>query len=208
MPKIYIQAGASFPFDVAKQGKYLIIRSLTKSVMLESDSFRGLSLDSGDAVDVSEFGAMRFENNHAEAVSIDYQISDLKVQTQAMQNIVVQRIIDPIQFEASVRVEDGLKIELIASSRLSSAPDMTLQAGEVKRVTSNASNRKQTLIQVLSDSPTLLRVGAANVAANIGAVLHGSISAPASTVIDSSADVYLFNASDSSAKVSVTEVLF
>ncbi|EKO3677625.1 hypothetical protein M3912_002824 [Vibrio metschnikovii] len=122
-------------------------------------------------------------------------------------NITVQRIIEPIQFEATVNVNDGQKVEVIASSRLNSIADKMLASGEKLRVTSNSQGREKTMIQVLSDEITLLRVGSVDISQNVGAVLVGSVLMPASMVVDSSAAVWVLNTSEKTAKISVTEVL-
>ena len=207
MPVINLTSNQNFDFNVSEKGKYLLIRSCDSGVVLGSDEFRSTGIQTGDAINVSEFDAMRFENPTDETLSVEYQISDLPISTNATQNLVIKRIIDPIQFEASVKVEDGLKVEQIAPSQLNSLPDIEIQAGQTVKVSSNELGRKQTTIQVISDRVTLLRVGGADVGADTGAILRGSFDAMASTVIDSSADVYLHNTASEVAKVSVTEVL-
>lgn len=207
MPIVNIQPNNRFDFNVGGVGKFLLIRFADSGVLLASDDFRASGVQTGDAINVAEFDAMRFENESGEVAKVEYQISDLPVQTNATQNITIQRIIEPIQFEASVKVVDGLQVETIAPAQLNSLADIEISAGQTVKVSSNLLGRKQTAIQVISDDVTLLRVGGANVSASRGAVLNGSILAPAATVIDSSAEVYLHNASGSLAKVSVTEVL-
>ncbi|MET2901415.1 hypothetical protein ABXV22_24440 [Vibrio rotiferianus] len=207
MPIINLTSGDSFDFNVSSKGKYLLIRASDSGVVLGSDDFRSTGIQTGDAINVSEFDAMRFENPTDETLRVEYQVSDLPISTNATQNIEIQRIIEPIEFEATVKLEDGLKVEPIAPTRLNSLPDKEIQAGQTVKVTSNETDRKQTVIQVHSDNVTLLRIGGVNVNANTGAILSGSVHAMASTVIDSSADVYLHNTASTVAKVSVTEVL-
>lgn len=207
MPVIKIEPKGRFDFNVGGKGKFLIIRNADENVKLASDDFRASGISTGDAINVTEYDEMRFENESDKAAQVDYQISDLPVQTNATQNLTIQRIIEPIQFEASVKVVDGLKVELISPNQLSSLPDKTIQPGQTVKLSSNALGRKQSAVQVISDDVTLLRVGGANVDASSGAILKGSITALASTVIDSAADVYAYNASNTEAKVSVTEVL-
>ncbi|WP_046030544.1 hypothetical protein [Vibrio vulnificus] len=207
MPIINIQPNDHFDFNVGGAGKYLLIRYADTGVFLASDSFRPSGIQTGDAINVTEFDAVRFENESVSVAKVEYQISDLPVQTNATQNITIQRIIEPIQFEASVKVVDGLKVELIAPNQLVSAQDKTIAPGQTAKVTSNALGRKQTAIQVISDEATTLRIGGANVAENVGALLRGSISAVASMVIESGAEVYVFNGSNTTATVSVTEVI-
>ncbi|MGR5278804.1 hypothetical protein ACPV5J_19135 [Vibrio rotiferianus] len=206
MPVINVQPNDRFDFNVGGVGKFLLIRFADSGVLLASDDFRASGVQTGDAINVAEFDAMRFENESGEVAKVEYQISDLPVQTNATQNITIQRIIEPIQFEASVKVVDGLQVEVIASSGMDSLPDKTVNAGQTVTINSNKLGRKQTLIQVISDDVTALRVGGAGVSANAGALLKGSINAPASMVIDNAAPVYVHNASATAAKISVTEV--
>ncbi|MGI2932280.1 hypothetical protein [Vibrio fluvialis] len=208
MPKVTIKPGDIFPFDVGNSGKYLLIRFTDHGVSLGSDNFRSQGIQTGDAINVEAHSVMRFENGTEQTVSVDYQITDLKVATNATQNLVIQRIIDPIQFEASVKVVDGLKVDVIAAASLNSLPDITIQPGETVKVTSNAANREKVAIQVISESVTTLRVGGANVAVNVGALLVGSVNAPASMSVDTSGDVWVFNTSQESvATVAVSEVI-
>lgn len=207
MPIVNVQPNNHFAFNVGGKGKFLLIRFADSGVLLASDDFRASGVQTGDAINVAEFDAMRFENESGEVAKVEYQISDLPVQTNATQNITIQRIIEPIQFEASVKVVDGLKVEPLVPSSLNSMSDVEIQAGQRIKVSSNVLGRKKTVIQVISDDVTTLRVGGENVSGNTGALLQGSILAIASVEIDSSADVYLFNASSSLATVSVTEVI-
>ncbi|EIV8467025.1 hypothetical protein MA794_001659 [Vibrio vulnificus] len=207
MPVIKIEPLKRFDFNVGGRGKYLIIRNSSENIKLSSDDFRASGISTGDAINVTEYDAMRFENDGEQVGTVEYQISDLPIQTSATQNLTITRIIEPIQFEASVEVTDGLKVEIIAPSGLRSLPDMNINAGQTVKVSSDAIGRKQTAIQVISDEATTLRIGGANVAANVGALLRGSISAVASMVIESGAEVYVFNDSDTTATISVTEVI-
>ncbi|MGR5276504.1 hypothetical protein ACPV5J_07485 [Vibrio rotiferianus] len=206
MPVINLEPHGSFDFNVGGKGQYLIIRNAADNVHLASDYFRSSGISTGDAINVSEYDAMRFENGSDSVATVEYQISDLPIQTNATQNLTITRIIEPIQFEASVKVVDGLQVEVIASSGMDSLPDKTVNAGQTVTINSNKLGRKQTLIQVISDDVTALRVGGAGVSANAGALLKGSINAPASMVIDNAAPVYVHNTSATAAKISVTEV--
>ncbi|MCR9640807.1 hypothetical protein NB496_09205 [Vibrio alginolyticus] len=206
MPLVKIEPQGRFDFNVGGKGKFLLIRNTDDGVKLASDDFRASGISTGDAINVAEYDGMRFENDSHVVVEVEYQISDLPIQTSVTQNLTIKRIIEPIQFEASVRVVDGLKVEVIASSGMDSLPDKTINAGQTVSVSSNKEGRKQTLIQVISDDVTTLRVGGAGVSANAGALLKGSINAPASMVIDNAAEVYIHNASAKAAKISVTEV--
>jgi len=206
MPSITIPAGEQFDFDVTAKGRNLLLRSVSKTVFLESDDFRGLILESGDAVDVGDYGEMRFINLHDVAITVSYQISDLNVINQAQQNVIIQRIIEPIQFEASVRVVDGLKVDPMSPSQLFTIADQTIEAGSTLKVSSERTNRKETAIQVISELETTLRIGNSSVNAGSGALLSGSIQNPAAFTVNSSAAVYVHNTSNTAATVAVLEV--
>lgn len=206
MPTINLQPNAGHRFDVGGTGKYLLIRFADENVTLSSDAFREAGIQTGDTIDVADFNAMQFNNRSSAPVKIDYQISDLKVATNATQRITVQRIIEPIQFNASVKVKDGLKVETIAPAALISQRDKVIPAFGKLKLTSNRHKRKQITVQVISDELTALRIGGENVAADCGALVLGSKHAPSALSVDTSAAVFAFNNSSTEARVSVSEI--
>lgn len=204
---INVVAGQEFPLSL--EGQYLYLRAARGDVDFYRDA-------SGERFTLNRTAVYRVKGGELGRLIVTPRFTgEIEVLTgwgefnppSDDSNLTIQRIIEPIQFEASVNVNDGQKVEVMKPTRLNTLPDRLVSAGERVRVTSNSQGRQSTLLQVISDELTALRVGGSDVSANAGALLVGALDMPASTVIETSAAVWVYNASKTAAKISVTEVL-
>ena len=117
----------------------------------------------------------------------------------------IDRIREPIQVTASATVENGT-VHVISGANLVISDDVTINAGQAKRLSGLNSERKALLVQVISSSRTQLRLGDSSVSQGRGIVLAGSISAPGSMPVETSGELWAFNESSEPATISVMEV--
>lgn len=117
----------------------------------------------------------------------------------------IDRIKEPIQVTASATVENGT-VHVISGANLAISDDVTINAGQAKRLSGLNSERKALLVQVISSSRTQLRLGDSSVSQGRGIVLAGSISAPGSMPVETSGELWAFNESSEPATISVMEV--
>lgn len=117
----------------------------------------------------------------------------------------IDRIKEPIQVTASATVENGT-VHVISGANLVISDDVTINAGQAKRLSGLNSERKALLVQVISSSRTQLRLGDSSVSQGRGIVLAGSISAPGSMPVETSGELWAFNESSEPATISVMEV--
>lgn len=192
------------PIAVGGKGKYLIVRQTSAPVFISADGLSPQRLESGDRINVLEFRNMFLSHNQSKAVNFDYQVSDLEHKPASTSGLVVQRIIEPIQFEATVKVQDGLKVESIAPKQFVTQPDVEIAPQSKVKVTS--SGAKHITAQVISDDFTTVRLGDFNVSGNRGLLLEGSRRAPGSLSLEYSGDLYVFNASQSTARICIVKV--
>ena len=192
------------PISVGGRGKYLIVRQTSAPVFIFADGLSPQRLESGDRINVLEFEKMFLNHNQSKAVDFDYQVSDLEHKPASTSGLVVQRIIDPIQFEATVKVQDGLKVEGIAPKQFVTQPDMDIAPQTKVKV--SGSGAKRITAQVISDQLTAVRLGDFSVSGNRGLLLEGNRSAPGSLSLEYSGDLYVFNASQTTARICIVKV--
>ncbi|SHO54479.1 hypothetical protein [Vibrio quintilis] len=189
---------------VGGKGRYLIVRSTSAPVFISADGLRPQRLQTGDRINVEQFNQMFVEHRQTSDVNFDYQISDLEHKPAATDDIVIRRIVEPIQFEAHVSVNDGLKVQEITPSLMTALDDVTLPPGQSVRLT--AGGFRQVTVQVISDELTPVRIGGGTVSATRGLLVLGSKSAIGSLSVDFSGAVHAYNASDKTAKLTIVGV--
>ncbi|MEZ8102222.1 hypothetical protein [Vibrio bivalvicida] len=199
-----LQPNKQTPISVGGKGKYLIVRSTSAPVFIGDDNLRPQRLESGDRINVSEFDKLFLEHKESQTVTFDYQISDLEVRPASTSGLVVQRIIEPIEFSATVSVADGLKVEPLSPAAMTTKPDIEI-APNAKVKICNSGFRKVS-IQVISDEVTTLRVGDFNIASNRGLMVMGSKHATGSLSLEFTGELYAVNTSTSTARLSVVGV--
>ncbi|MYM58521.1 hypothetical protein GTG28_04725 [Vibrio sp. OCN044] len=199
-----LQPGTQTPISVGGKGKYLIVRSTSAPVFISADSLRPQRLESGDRINVSEFDKMFLEHKAPQTVAFDYQISDLEVRPASTSGLVVQRIIEPIEFSATVRVEDGLRVEPLSPDTMTTKPDIEIAPNAKVKICN--SGFRQVSIQVISDNVTVLRIGDFNIASNRGLMVMGSKHATGSLSLEYTGELYAVNTSASTARLSIVGV--
>ncbi|WFB46727.1 hypothetical protein [Vibrio coralliilyticus] len=199
-----IKPGTQTPISVGGRGQYLIVRSTSAPVFIGADNLKPQRLETGDRINVAEFDQMFLEHKMDRDVTFDYQISDIEVRPASTSGLVVQRIIEPIEFSATVKVADGLKTEALSPSSMTTTPDLTIAPGTRKKITSGGF--RQVSIQVISDSVTTLRIGDFNVAADRGLLVMGSQHATGALSLDFTGELYAYNTSPSTARLSLVGV--
>lgn len=192
------------PISVGGKGKYLIVRTTSAPVFISADNLKPQRLESGDRINVTEFDKMFLEHRQSQTVTIDYQISDAEIRPASTSGIEVQRIVEPIQFRATVSVKDGLKVEPLSPNTLTTTPDIEIAPNTKMKI--GNSGFKKVSVQVISDDVTTLRIGDFSVASNRGLLVMGSKQATGALSLDFSGELYAYNASQSTARLSVVGV--
>lgn len=147
---------------------------------------------------------MFLEHKAPQTVAFDYQISDLEVRPASTSGLVVQRIIEPIEFSATVHVGDGLKVEPLSPDTMTTKPDVEIAPNAKVKICN--SGFRQVSIQVISDEVTTLRVGDFHIASNRGLMVMGSKHATGSLSLDYTGELYAVNTSASTARLSIVGV--
>ncbi|CAM3708490.1 hypothetical protein VA7868_02928 [Vibrio aerogenes CECT 7868] len=199
-----VKPSQQIAISVGGRGRYLIVRSTSAPVFISADGLRPQRLQTGDRINVEQFEQMFIEHHQSDDVNFDYQISDLEHKPAATDDIVIRRIVEPIQFEAHVKVDDGLKVKTILPAQMSTFDDITIQPGESVRLT--AGGFRQVTIQVISDEMTKVRIGDKSTGANRGLLVMGSKSAIGSLSIDYTGELYAYNASQTTAILTIMGV--
>ena len=190
-------------------GRYLM---LTKGEQVQAVAVdRAVTLLRGYVFDFGESFSQVTITNESDCEDIELLSSDVPFAAGvdasriALSGGELDRIKEPIKVTASATVENGT-MHVISGANLSTNDDVTIEAGQAKRLSSLNSERKALLVQVISPSRTQLRLGDSTVSNGRGVVLAGSMSAPGSMPIETSGELWAFNESGEEATVSVMEV--
>lgn len=207
-----INAGQRVPMAIS--GRYLTVRGASGEVFI-SNADMGLGetpIRKNDVADLLDMGSVPdfvyLQNKGAAPIELDIVTSQLRLATNdvTISGGAIDRINESIQVTASATVENGT-MHVIPGGSLVEQADIPIPAGtKVKVATANAL-RKALLVQVISATKTQLRVGGVMVNAGRGALLVGSLGAPASMPVETNGDVWLYNESAEAATVAIIEVL-
>jgi hypothetical protein len=101
--KYTLKVGETYTFSVGQTDNYLILRDASHSLVLESDSFKGVELTRSDTVIITDYQEMqlRFINQSAEPIYFEFQLSqvDIRIKEQRMSvagGVVVDEIVNPV----------------------------------------------------------------------------------------------------------------
>ncbi|EJG0226883.1 hypothetical protein DBT82_RS20760 [Vibrio parahaemolyticus] len=88
-------------FDTGQLGKYLIIRECSGEITARADNLRRTALVRGDIVDIQGFNVLELSNTKDDAVTVEYQLSDLMISTKAQRvnianAVTVSEILEPV----------------------------------------------------------------------------------------------------------------
>lgn len=209
--KITLQPGERRP--IPSQGKYLIVRSAEKPFQIQ-DPASGMpetEVRAADNVELANVRTLYAINPHDVPVVIDVQVSAFPVRTNDGGSVTlaggsIDRINESISVTASATVENGT-MHVISGAAVTDHADKTINGSQKVKIAGLNPNRKGLLIQVISDTKTVLRIGGASVAAGRGALVVGSMAAPGSMPVETAAELWAFNESTDPATVAVLEVL-
>lgn len=198
---------------IPSQGKYLVVRSAEKPFLIQDPS-NGLpetEVRAADNIELVNVKTLFAINPHDVAIAVDLHISAFPIRTNDGGSVTlaggsIDRINESIQVTASATVENGT-VHVISGATVTDWPDKTIPAGQSVKLADLNPNRKALLVQVISAQKTVLRIGGAHVAHNRGALLAGSSAAPAAMPVETAAELWAHNASDTPATVAVLEVL-
>jgi len=197
---------------VKTSGRYLSIINATAQFQISGD-FGELAGKVGRQYDLVDVSEVLFSNTGESAVTIEFEIANIIVLgagngTVTVENeIVVKKIIDGIEVSATVSsIEDG-KVRYIQANVLNQFADVTIPANSAAQLiaANDVTNRRVTM-QIISAELTTLRIGKDNtIDATKGTLIRGSINDIFTGVIENTSAIWLYNASDDIATITLQE---
>jgi|GEM_PF-2755502 len=108
-----LEPNQSLSFNAGQAGKFLILRESTHDLLLRGDALRPTEIQRGDTIDVTAFDELTLENQHDQAATFEFQISDVPILTQAQKVDVsnalviheVQRPVRVLEIQRLVKTE-------------------------------------------------------------------------------------------------------
>lgn len=204
--------------------KYLLIRKADKHVVLSADRLSPTRIEQGDSVEIIEFDNLTMTNPHSVEIEIDFQVSSLRVSTQNNNDLTVSEIKEQVSAKiddstpVAVNVDDSTPVKVLVSEQvlktreqvntgLMSPEWVTLEPNTQKELVTANPNRKEVMIQNISESEATANIGDAAVNKTKGLPVTGSMEKPAGIVLTTSAGVFAFNTSDIPVTFAIAEVI-
>ncbi|MCG7500038.1 hypothetical protein MHO82_24550 [Vibrio sp. Of7-15] len=204
--------------------RFLLIRRATKSLELSADRLAPTRIEQGDSVDIGEFDNLTISNPHDTAIEVDFQTSSLRLSTQNNNETTVSEIKAEIRAKinddtpVNVNVEDSTPVNVQVTDQVLKtreqvntglmSPDwITLEPNTQKQLVTVNPNRKEVLIQNISENEASANLGDAAVNESKGLPVTGSRETPAGMVLNTSAAVFAFNTSDVPVTFAIAEII-
>tara|TARA_B100000700_G_scaffold23245_1_gene22511 strand:+ start:12800 stop:13447 length:648 start_codon:yes stop_codon:yes gene_type:complete len=213
MPVMTIPAGETRPFANTK--RFLNVLDLSGPTLIKSpyDEWEQ-TIKQGWTLDLQGVNQFVIENPSNTALTVEIESSPFPIQGGAAEGVeitntpTIKRIEEAIQVNAQATVENG-KMTIRSGAGVVAHGDIEVQPLQrVKVLSADAvSLGRSVTIANVSASLTKLRLGADNtVSEQKGLPLYGSSDAPASFEVDTLGELYVYNATNDVAHVSVLEV--
>lgn len=204
--------------------RFLLIRRAAKHIELSADRLAPTRIEQGDSVDIGEFDNLTITNPHDTAVEVDFQTSSLRLSTQNNNEMTVSEIKAEVSAKindatpVNVKVEDStplnvqvtdqvLKTREQVNTGLMSPDWVTLLPNTQAQLVAANPNRKEVLIQNVSETEATAHLGDAAVNENKGLPVTGSLEKPAGMVLTTSAAVFAFNPSTFPVTFAIAEII-
>lgn len=204
--------------------RFLLIRRATKHIELSADRLAPTRIEQGDSVDIGEFDNLTISNPHDIAVEVDFQTSSLRLSTQNNNETTVSEIKAEIRAKindetpVNVKVEDATPVNVQVTEQVLKtreqvntglmSPDwVTLLPNTQQQLVTANPNRKEVLIQNISENEASANIGDAAVNDTKGLPVTGSRETPAGMVLNTSAAVFAFNTSTFPVTFAIAEII-
>jgi hypothetical protein len=203
VPKVTIKARTEEPVDV--RGKFLSIINADAEFKVESLEIGSLVGEVGRQFELDTIRAVNFVNDTDVDIDVSYETSNIKVHTSGKgvvtvgNEVVVKRIVEAIQVNASATVEDGKMSKKVSNAFLPiDTAKISIAAGATIEVfTARASLNRKVTLQLITDIPNMseIRIGnsAENTTATKGIFLQGHKDAPSAYQWETETAVFVHN---------------
>lgn len=211
MEKQDLQINESFSFET-DGNKYLEVRFSDGEIEISAPNLSAVRLSSGEVYDVSGVDKLKVRNVSGASNYVSLQtfnrlkVGNLATDVSVVNKLIIQRIEEAIQVEASATVDNGT-VHVVPAGSLIDVLDITINPNSSKDVLVANAARKSALLQIISATKTPVRIGGPAVAAGRGIYASGSIANPAIIPISVNGVVRVHNESADIATISVTELI-
>lgn len=203
MPKIKLQPNEERLIQTS--GLFLSILDASGNFKLSNPKIGVVAGSVGRQYQLTDIADMLFINDTETAINIEYEVANIvitavgKSAVTVSNEIVVSRIVEAIQVNASSTVEDGKMSKNVSNNFLPLADSKTtVNAGATVEIFAQRSAlNRVAIIQLITDSPDMaeIRIGdsALNIGANKGIFLQGHKDAPSAYEWETETSVFVHN---------------
>lgn len=190
--------------ELVTGNRYLHVQSANRPFAISSvnQGMEKTTVKAGFSYDLHGVDIIIIHNNGDDELIIDVESSDLKIVSgssagvEIVNTLNVKQIIDPVDTHTkSVNPVDVRTFD-----------DVVIAPQTTKKLVDAAVTRYELMVQNISASKTVARVGGVDVSASNGLVLIGSINTPTTMGLSAGGDLYAYNASSEPLTLSVMVV--
>lgn len=209
MPKITIQSGEERRINTPP--KYLSIVDAVNNFTIESPFFGSVVGEVGRQYNLESVNEVVFVNDNETPIDIEYETANIQITTSGKgvvtvgNEIVVKRIVEAIQVNASATVENGKMAMFVANNFAPIAVAKTnIGAGQtIEVLLSRAALSRTVILQLITDSVDMgdIRIGSTALNAVDGIFMQGNKDAPAQFVLETATAVFVHNPTESAVTI-------
>ena len=201
MAKIKITANAQRTVKVS--GRFLSIINANFNFVVSAPEFGDLVGEVGRQFELESVKEVTFKNETDSQLDLEFEVANIKVHTSGKGIVKVGN-------EVTVnRIAQRLTVDTERNNPVNSQSqdDVTIPAGQKRKLLDMNAGRYETLLQVISTTKTKLRIGSSDVGVNNGVTVSGSESVPGTMSFNDGSELWAFNTSGTTATIAIIEVL-
>jgi len=202
---VIISAGNSQMFGAG--ARYFNVFSANRSFAISSKN-QGLdktTVKSGYSYDLEKFSEITIHNDGIDDLNIEFELSNLKVVTGSNSGVEVtnvpsiQKIVEPIQVNATSTVENGKMAKLVSNNfaPIATAKATILDGATVEVFPARIGLNRVAVIQLITNSTNMSKISIADSAVNAsptsGIFVQGNLDAPGGYELETETAIYVHN---------------
>lgn len=205
MPEIIISANNDATIQTSK--KHLEFLHLSAELMIEIPGDGNIIARVNKTYDVTQHHSLRIINNNDFAVSVRYENRNTTVNSTGNPAVAIEQAVQISDIAGVVNVTGHVEQTARASTATRTYDDVLIAGHQKTQLIAANPNRKELIIQVISDVNTIVRIGDSEIADNRGLIAFGTADNPNILAFDHQSEIWCKNTGAATAKMAIMEVL-
>lgn len=198
--------------QIATSALYMSILDASGAFVIKNPKIGELAGKIGRQFVLEGIEGVEFLNKSSDDVTVEYETANIRIYGSGSGGVnidnapSIQRIIEPIDFEASVTFDSGT-VAALSPQVFDAKLHVAIPAKSAGRlIIASSKNSRKINLQVISEEDTTLFLGSTSaISADSGLILRGSIAAIGSGTIETETELWAWNDSTTEAKIAIVE---